>query len=69
MQYRSSGDLGGALPPLPQREHLIDYGIEGEQLNKLLRTFTSEWTPGCVVVKMTLLVKCRVVRLAGSQLR
>ena len=42
MQYRSSGDLGGALPPLPAREHLIDLNSDGELLNKLIRTFNSE---------------------------
>ncbi|KAF0286844.1 hypothetical protein FJT64_014683 [Amphibalanus amphitrite] len=42
MQYRSSGDMGGLLPPLPHREQLIDFDAEGEPLNKLLRTFTSD---------------------------
>ena len=44
MQYRSSGDLGGMLPPLPRRQDLIDFDADGESLNKLLRTFTSEST-------------------------
>ena len=42
LQYRSSGDLGGTLPPLPQREQLIDFDADGESHNKLLRTFNSE---------------------------
>ncbi|XP_043236884.1 glypican-5-like [Amphibalanus amphitrite] len=42
MQYRSSGDMGGLLPPLPRREQLIDFDAEGEPLNKLLRAFTSD---------------------------